>query len=73
MSVADSKALSMKVKKSAVIQKYIQHSITSDHMVYGLIFLTELRTSKDIKPLKHTLMDVSLCQDEILVQCKIVF
>ena len=42
-------------------------------MVYGLIFLTELRTSKDIKPLKHTLMDVSLCQDEILVQCKIVF
>ena len=42
-------------------------------MVCGLIFLTELRKSKDIKPLKHTLMDVSLCQDEILVQCKIVF
>ena len=43
MSVADSKALSMKMKKSAVIQKYIQHSITSDHMVYGLIFFNRTK------------------------------
>ena len=42
-------------------------------MVYGLILLTELRNRKDIKPLKHTMMDVSLYQDEIRVQDKIVF